>query len=442
MRFLVSGERNFSRFLATLSRRGEAGFTEVEGPVREILDRVKRNGDTALFDLTRKYDRWTPSARTVKVSRREMDKAVKSLSREEKATLKFAAERIERFHSLQIQRSWSFAEEDGTILGQIVRPIGRAGIYVPGGKAAYPSSVLMNAIPARVAGVQEIIMASPALEGRLTSQVVAAARIAGVDEIFKIGGAQAIGAMAYGTESVPRVEKIVGPGNIYVATAKRLVFGEVSIDSIAGPSEILIISDGSGDPAFIAADLLSQAEHDEQAAAILLCTDKKFAEAVRKEIPAQLGGLPRQTIAAHSLRDFGAILVVKSLAEAVKVTNELAPEHLELAVKEPWALLDKIENAGAVFLGHLSPEAYRGLCRRPQPCPANGRNGPFLFPPGSLRFHEAFERDLSFGGGPEKSFAGGHEDGFHGETRRAQAVGGKAPGRLSTKEMKPPTAGS
>ena len=257
---------------------------------------------------------------------------------------------------------------------------------MPGGKAAYPSSVLMNAIPARVAGVREIIMTCPALEGRLTSQVVAAARIAGVDEIFKIGGAQAIGAMAYGTSSVPRVEKIVGPGNIYVATAKRLVFGNVSIDSIAGPSEILIISDGRGDPAALAADLLSQAEHDEQAAAILLCTNKNFAERVKAEVLAQLGGLPRRSIAGRSLRDFGGILIVKSLAEAVKLSNELAPEHLELAVRDPWALLGRIENAGAVFLGHLSPEAIGDYVAGPNHVLPTGGTARFSSPLGVSDF--------------------------------------------------------
>ena len=291
MQLLVSGKKGFSPFLKRLSQRGEAGFHKVEGAVRKILDQVKGGGDAALFRLTKRYDSWTPSPKTLKVSPREIQRALKTLSREGIKALESAAERIERFHTLQIQKSWSFAEEDGTILGQIVRPMNRVGIYVPGGKASYPSSVLMNTIPAKVAGVREIIMACPAPKGYVSPPVLAAARIAGVDEIFKIGGAQAIGAMAYGTQTIPKVDKIVGPGNIYVSTAKRMVFGEVSIDSIAGPSEILIISDGSGDPSFIAADLLSQAEHDEQAAAILLCTSRDFAREVHKEVSAHLNCL-------------------------------------------------------------------------------------------------------------------------------------------------------
>ncbi|MGE5252600.1 MAG: histidinol dehydrogenase, partial [Planctomycetaceae bacterium] len=263
MRLLVSGKRDFSRFLMGLFRRGESGFAQAEEPVRKILGEVKKKGDAALFRFTRQWDGWEPSSRSLRVTSREMQKALKGLSREERETLEFAAGRIERFHSLQFQRSWSFAEDDGTILGQIVRPVERVGIYVPGGKAAYPSSVLMNAIPARVAGVREILMTCPAPRGFLNPAVLAAAHIVGVDAVFKVGGAQAIGALAYGTKTIPKVDKIVGPGNTFVAAAKRLVFGEVSIDSIAGPSEILIISDGSGNPSFLAADLISQAEHDE-----------------------------------------------------------------------------------------------------------------------------------------------------------------------------------
>jgi len=355
MRLLVSGKRDFSRFLKSLSQRGEAGFHKVEGAVREILDQIKGRGDSALFRLTKKYDGWSPSVKNLKVSSGEIQKALKTLSREEIEALESAAERIERFHVLQIQKSWSFAEEDGTILGQIVRPMDRVGIYVPGGKASYPSSVLMNAIPARVAGVREVVMTCPAPRGYLNPAVLAAAHIAKVDVVFKIGGAQAIGALAYGTKTIPKVDKIVGPGNIYVATAKRMVFGEVSIDSIAGPSEILILSDGSGDPSHIAADLVSQAEHDEQAAAVLVCPSKSFAEKVRKEVSAQLAKLPRREIAERSLKNFGAVLIVKNLLEACRISNKLAPEHLELAVKDPWNLLPRIENAGAIFIGHISP---------------------------------------------------------------------------------------
>jgi len=386
MRLLVSGKANFRGFLKSLSRRGESAFEKAEGPVRKILGEVKKEGDSALFRYTRQYDRWNPSVKKVRVSFGEVRGALKALSREDVRTLRIAAERIERFHVLQTQKSWSFAEEDGTILGQIVRPMERVGIYVPGGKAAYPSSVLMNGIPARVAGVREIIMACPAPEGYMNPAVLAAAHIAGVDAVFKVGGAQAIAAMAYGTRTIPRVDKIVGPGNIYVAAAKRMVFGEVSIDSIAGPSEILIISDGSGDPSCLGADLISQAEHDEQAAAIFLCTSEGFAERVRLEVRKQLEVLPRKNIARRSLEGFGAFLVVKDLPEAARISNELAPEHLELAVKNPWDLLPKIENAGAVFLGHISPEPIGDYVAGPNHVLPTGGTARFSSPLGVYDF--------------------------------------------------------
>jgi len=386
MRILTSGGRDFSRFLKSLSHRGWVGFEKYERPVRKILERVRKQGDSALLELTRKYDGWTPIPKTMKVSPREIQEALKILTREEGGALKLAAQRIEKFHALQAQESWSFAEENGILLGQRVRPIERVGIYVPGGKGAYPSTVLMNAIPARVAGVREIIMASPAHKGRLNSAVLAAAHIAKIDKIFKVGGAQAIGAMAYGTETIPRVDKIVGPGNIYVATAKRLVFGEVSIDSIAGPSEILILSDGSGDPAWLAADLLSQAEHDEQAAAILLCVSRIFAEEVGQKVEDQLVRLPRRRIAEASLKNFGAILVVKNLSEAVQISNDLAPEHLELAVRDPWGILDKIKNAGAIFLGPISPEPIGDYVAGPNHVLPTGGTARFSSPLGVYDF--------------------------------------------------------
>jgi histidinol dehydrogenase len=386
MKLLVSGKGDFSRFLKSLSRRGESAFENVEGPVRKILGEVKIQGDSALLRYTRRYDGWSPTVAKIRVSSREIRAALKAIDREDARTLQLAAGRIERFHSLQLQKSWSYAEEDGTILGQIVRPVERLGIYVPGGKAAYPSSVLMNAIPARVAGVGEILMTCPAPQGHLNPAVLAAAHIAGVGAIFKVGGAQAIGAMAYGTKTIPKVDKIVGPGNIYVAAAKRMVFGEVSIDSIAGPSEILIISDGSAEPSFLAADLISQAEHDEQAAAILLCTSKGFAEKVRLEVQKQLAGLPRKMIAARALKNFGALLIVKSLSEAARIANEMAPEHLELAVKDPWDLLPRIENAGAIFLGHLSPEPIGDYVAGPNHVLPTGRTARFSSPLGVYDF--------------------------------------------------------
>jgi len=383
---ILSERKELFLFLQRLLRRGESGFAKVETPVRKILAEVKQRGDSALLRLTQKYDDWNPTLKSIQVSSLEIRKALKGLKREERMALEFAARRIEDFHTLQVQKSWSFAEDDGTILGQIILPMERVGIYVPGGKAAYPSSVLMNAIPARVAGVREIIMACPAPKGYLNPAVLAAAHLAGVNAIFKVGGAQAVGAMAYGTRTVSKVDKIVGPGNIYVAAAKRMVFGEVSIDSIAGPSEILIISDGSGDPSFIAADLISQAEHDEQAAAILLCISGKFAEKVRLEVGKQLADLPRKTIAESSLRKFGAILRVKSLAEAARISNQLAPEHLELAVKNPWDLLPKIENAGAIFLGHISPEPIGDYVAGPNHVLPTGGTARFSSPLGVYDF--------------------------------------------------------
>ena len=375
-----------AKFLRNFVKRGAAGFEKVEPQVRDILRQVKTHGDSALVRLTKKYDGWNGSIQTLRVTSQEIRSAWKGLTREERETLEFTASRIAQFHLLQKQRSWNFAEADGTILGQIVRPMRKVGIYVPGGKAAYPSSVLMNAIPAKVAGVQEIIMTCPAPKGYLNPKVLAAAQVAGVETIFKVGGAQAIAALAYGTKTIPKVDKIVGPGNLYVASAKRMVFGEVSIDSIAGPSEILIIADGSSRPDYLAADLLSQAEHDEQAAAVLLCASKELAEKVQREIQRQLSVLPRREIAAQSLKIFGAILLVRSLAEAARITNDLAPEHLELAVADPFWLLEKIENAGAIFLGHLSPEAIGDYVAGPNHVLPTGTTARFSSPLGVYDF--------------------------------------------------------
>lgn len=398
MRILKTGTKEFEDFIRKFSRRGETGFEKVENRVRRIVNRVKRLGDPALVQLTRKYDRWPASAKALRVTPREIKSAVGKLSREERDTLEYAAFRIEQFHLLQKQRSWNFAEEDGTILGQIIRPMEKAGIYVPGGKAAYASSVLMNAIPARVAGVPEIIMACPAPEGYLNPQVIAAANAAGVENIFKIGGAQAIAALAYGTGTIPKVDKIAGPGNIFVAAAKRMVFGEVSIDSIAGPSEIFIIADETGIPAFLAADLLSQAEHDELAAPVLCCTSLKLAEKVEEEIRKQSALLPRQKIAGASLRKFGAILLVKSTAEACRISNLLAPEHLELAVGDPFSLLGRIENAGAIFLGHLSPEAIGDYVAGPSHVLPTGGTARFSSP---LGVHDFIKRSSLISLSPE-----------------------------------------
>ncbi len=386
MKILMAGKRGYTQFLENWSRRGEAGQERVARPVGHILRQVKEKGDSALLQLTQKYDGWMASPKNLRVSPREIQAAFQSLGREERQALEIAAKRLEKFHALQLQKSWLFAEEEGTILGQRIRPMDRVGIYVPGGKAAYPSSVLMNAIPARVAGVPEIIMACPAPQGRLAPAVLAAAYIVGIQTVFKVGGAQAIAAMAFGTQLVPKVDKIVGPGNLYVATAKKMVFGEVAIDSIAGPSEILVIADRSGVPSCLAADLIAQAEHDEQAGAVLMCLSLGLARKVSEEVARQLNSLPRRKIAESSLKNHGAILVVKNLGEAVKIANHLAPEHLELAVADPFHLVERIKNAGAIFLGHLSPEAIGDYVAGPNHVLPTGGTARFSSPLGVYDF--------------------------------------------------------
>jgi histidinol dehydrogenase len=316
----------------------------------------------------------------LRIAETEIDRAFLEVDEEAVATLRLAVERVTRFHEKQKQKSWLDTEEDGILLGQKVTPLQRVGIYVPGGKASYPSSVIMNAVPARVAGVSEIIMVVPTPDGEINPHVLIAARLSGVDRIFRVGGAQAVAALAYGTETIPRVDKITGPGNIFVATAKKLVFGQVGIDMIAGPSEILVVNDGSGTPAHIAADLLSQAEHDELASAMLITTDRAFGEAVAAEVERQLGALPRSGIARRSWDDFGVIIVAGSLAEAVSFSNRLAPEHLELAVTNPFEILPAIRNAGAIFLGHFTPESVGDYLAGPNHTLPTGGTARFFSP--------------------------------------------------------------
>ncbi|MBI5971454.1 MAG: histidinol dehydrogenase, partial [Deltaproteobacteria bacterium] len=315
--------------------------------------------DDLIIRYTKQFDGWNATGQ-LRVSKTEIDAAYKKVSKNDLKILKLAASRIRDFHKRQIQKSWQFKDKYGSVLGQKVTPLERVGIYVPGGKATYPSTVLMNAIPAKAAGVKEVIMVTPNMGGKgISKYVLAAAKIVGVDRVFQIGGAQAIAALAFGTKTIPKVDKITGPGNIYVATAKRLVYGVVDIDMIAGPSEILIINDGSGCPSWIAADLLSQAEHDEFASSMLITTSDKTAKAVNIELDKMLSTLSKQRakIAKLSLHNCGQICVVKNLKEAVDISNEAAPEHLELFVKKPEALLKKIKNAGAIFLGANTPEA-------------------------------------------------------------------------------------
>jgi histidinol dehydrogenase len=359
VRILREGEEAFDRYLSQVEgRRGQEGLHH-EGEVRSILRDVSQRGDEALIYYTWLLDGVRLSIGQLRVKREEVKLAYRKVPRDFLATLEKAASRIRRFHRLLSTKSTlvRVGSERGIWLGQMIRPLERVGIYVPGGKASYPSTVLMAAIPAKVAGVREIIMTTPPHEEGISPAVLVAADLAGVDQIFGIGGAQAIAALAYGTASIPKVDKIVGPGNRYVATAKQMVYGNVGIDMVAGPSEIVIISDGKTPPSFVAADLLSQAEHDEMALAILITTSVAFGKTVKEELGKQLSSLKRMKIARMSLHRRGAILIVKDLEQAARVANRIAPEHLELSLSKPLALAKSVRNAGAVFLGPYTPEA-------------------------------------------------------------------------------------
>ena len=338
----------------------------IERTVLDILADIRQRGDSALLEFTRKFDRLdVHDAHQLELPRAELDKALAGLSHEQRAALETAAQRIRAFHERQRAEGWTYTEADGTVLGQRITPLDRVGLYVPGGKAAYPSSVLMNAIPAKVAGVGELIMVVPTPGGERNSLVLAAAAIAGVDRVFTIGGAQAVGALAYGTATVPQVDKIVGPGNAYVANAKRHVFGTVGIDMIAGPSEILIIADGTTPADWVAMDLFSQAEHDELAQSILICPDAAYLDAVSESIVRLLPQMPRAEVIRTSLTDRGALILVKDLVEACAISNRIAPEHLELSVAEPQALVPQIRHAGAIFMGAYSSESLGDYCAGP-----------------------------------------------------------------------------
>lgn len=381
MLFLDINDSGFEQQFATILARGEQSGRDVEKVVRTIISDVRLRGDDAILELTRRFDRLeAASVAALEVSAREMDAACARVSKEDLASLKLAVERVTRFHEKQKQQTWLSTEEPDIMLGQKVTPLARVGIYVPGGKASYPSSVIMNAVPARVAGVGEIIMVAPTPGGEINPVVLAAAQLAGVDRVFRIGGAQAVAALAYGTATIPQVDKITGPGNIYVATAKKLVFGQVGIDMIAGPSEILVINDGSGIPARIAADLLSQAEHDELASSILITTSRAFAEKVAAEVEQQLANLSREAIARASWNSFGAIIVAETLDEAIAFSNRIAPEHLELAVADPFAILSQITNAGAIFMGHWTPEAAGDYLAGPNHTLPTGGTARFFSP--------------------------------------------------------------
>ncbi len=366
LRRLSSREAGFDAALAALTRYEAAQDGTVEATVRAIVAEVRARGDAALLEYTRRFDRaQADSVAALEVPRAELDAALAGLPAARAQALREAAARVRGYHERQLAQSWQYAEDDGTVLGQRVTPLERVGLYVPGGKAAYPSSVLMNAIPAKVAGVGELVMVSPAPGGERNSLVLAAAALVGVDRVFALGGAQAVAALAYGTESVPRVDKIVGPGNAYVAAAKRQVFGQVGIDMIAGPSEILVIGDGSTPPDWIALDLFAQAEHDDVAQALLLSPSLEYLDAVQKSIEALLPTMPRRAVIEASLAARGALVQVRDLDEACALANRIAPEHLELSVAEPDAWLPKLRNAGAIFLGRWSSEAVGDYCAGP-----------------------------------------------------------------------------
>ncbi|MSQ49965.1 MAG: histidinol dehydrogenase [Betaproteobacteria bacterium] len=385
LRRLSTRQSGFDGKLAALTRYEAAQDTKISGVVRAIVAAVRRRGDAAVLEYARRFDRVKVAAvATLEVPRTQWRAALNSLPEKDAASLVQAAARIRRFHQRQLSRSWKYTEADGTQLGQIVTPLERVGLYVPGGKAAYPSSVLMSAIPAKVAGVAEVVMVSP----QPNPLVLAAADIAGVDRVIGIGGAQAVAALAYGTRSVPRVDKIVGPGNAYVAEAKRQVFGQVGIDMIAGPSEILIISDGSTPADWVAMDLFAQAEHDELAQAILLSPRRAYLDQVEAAMRRLIREMPRRKIIETSLAGRGALIETRGLLEACEIANRIAPEHLELAVAKPQALLPKLRHAGAIFLGRWSSEAIGDYCAGPNHVLPTSASARFSSPLGVYDFQK------------------------------------------------------
>ncbi|PHS62416.1 MAG: histidinol dehydrogenase [Thalassobium sp.] len=366
IRRFSSAQPDYAQQMDTLLSWEAVSDAQVQKTVSDIVFDIRTRGDAALIEYTNKFDRMNVSSMAqLELSQEQLQKALDELPAERREALLLAAERVRSYHEKQKQDSWDYTEADGTLLGQKVTPMDRVGIYVPGGKAAYPSSVLMNAIPAHVAGVQEIIMVVPTPDGELNQLVLAAAAAAGVSRVFTVGGAQAVAALAYGTETVPGVDKIVGPGNIYVATAKRMVFGQVGIDMIAGPSEILVVCDGKTDPDWIAMDLFSQAEHDEDAQSILVSTDADFLDAVKASIDKLLPTMERAEIIRTSLTERGALIHAQSDADAIAIINRIAPEHLELSVEDPQAWLPAIRHAGAIFMGRYTAEALGDYCAGP-----------------------------------------------------------------------------
>ncbi|HEX8949811.1 MAG TPA: histidinol dehydrogenase [Dissulfurispiraceae bacterium] len=379
---ILKTNKEIEAFLGLLKRRAGGVDPEIEQTVKSILADVKKRGEKAVEKYTRKFD---GHALPLRIKASEIRQYARKADKETVRALELSAERIRVFHEKQKEKSWSFTK-DGALLGQIIRPIERAGIYVPGGKASYPSTVLMNVIPAQVAGVREVALCVPTPGGEINPYVMAAIHLLGVKEVYRIGGAQAVGAMAFGTEAIKKVDKITGPGNIYVAMAKKMVFGEVDIDMIAGPSEILIIADNTADPSFVAADMLSQAEHDELASSILVTDSEDLTRSVVRELEKQLKGLRRKDIAKKSLSKFGAVIKVGSLAAAVRVANEVAPEHLEIITRNPLQTAESIRNAGAVFLGRWTPEPLGDYAAGPNHTLPTGGTSRFSSPLGVYDF--------------------------------------------------------
>lgn len=380
---VIKKRRELLAFLKRLRERASGSSRDIEQKVRAILDDIRKNGDSAVLNYTKQFDRIRNSR--LKITQGEISRIAGKAEKKTVRALQLSAKRIGTFHERQKEYSWSFSDE-GTVLGQVIRPLDRVGIYIPGGKASYPSTVLMNVIPAQVAGVKEIALCVPTPGGDANPYVMAAIQLLGVKEVYRIGGAQAIGALAYGTRTIQKVDKITGPGNIYVATAKKMVFGEVDIDMIAGPSEILIIADSSANPVFVAADLLGQAEHDELASSVLITDSAGLASAVMKEISMQLTMLKRKEIAQSSLLAYGAIIISKDIRSAAEISNSIAPEHLEIMTRSPGRVLPMIRNAGAIFLGEWTPEALGDYSAGPNHTLPTGGTARFSSPLGVYDF--------------------------------------------------------
>ncbi len=387
MKIYKVGDFSFTHWLDRLERRGEVLESRVVEEVRGIIEAVRTKGDEALLEYTEKWDDFRISSpQELIIERSQMEAAFLSLPSELRLALEKASDRIKRFHEVQRENSWFFCEENGTILGQKVTPLDRVGAYVPGGRASYPSSLLMNVIPARVAGVKEVVVCSPTPRGEVNEALLGAAYLAQVDRIYRVGGAQAVAAMAYGTRLIPPVDKIVGPGNIYVATAKKMLYGKVDIDMVAGPSEILVLADDTAPPSYVAADLLSQAEHDPLASAILITPSMALAEEVAKEVENLLEGLTTSSTARDSLAEYGGAVVCSTLEEGIDLVNRLAPEHLEILTRDPWGVLPLVDHAGAIFLGVYSPEPMGDYMAGPNHVLPTGGRARFSSPLGTRDF--------------------------------------------------------